>query len=70
MTAHEPIFEGGKLVGVLNYVTDYFMLSDPSDKETVLVRAVRDYDPDKSCIPYGGPGADDVLHGIGSERRT
>ena len=67
MTVYEPIFEDGKLVGVLNFVTHRFPLSDTSVQETILVEAVQNDDLDKPRLIHRGPGADEVLRALGRD---
>ena len=54
-TVYEPIFEGAKLIGVLNYVTDYFALPPNNGASTELIEVVHTGDLNKAQTIYSGP---------------
>ncbi|MEW9919532.1 helix-turn-helix domain-containing protein [Marimonas sp. MJW-29] len=65
-TVYEPIFENDALIGVLNYVTDYFELPR-QEKETVeLIEIVRVEDPSRAMIIHRGPNVQSALHALRS----
>ena len=53
-TVYEPIFEDGKLIGILNYVTDYFELPASTDRSIELIEVVRTDAPSTAEILHRG----------------
>ena len=60
-TVYEPIFEDENLVGVLNYVTDYFDLPASNTASLELVEAIYADDPSRATILHRGPNADEAI---------
>lgn len=56
-TVYEPIFEGGALVGVLNYVSAYFDLPRNGGFSVETIEAIQSDDPLKSVVLYSGAHA-------------
>jgi transcriptional regulator with XRE-family HTH domain len=59
-TVYEPIFEGGKLLAILNYVTAYFDLPRIDENSFELIETVRTDDPSKAIVLHRGPHAEDA----------
>ena len=60
-TVYEPIFEDGRLVGILNYITRYFDFDADAVDTIELIEAVRTGDPTRAEILHRGPNADEAL---------
>lgn len=60
-TVYEPIFEGTRLVGVLNYVAARFALPAREGSSIELVEVVRTEDPSVAIALHRGDQADAVL---------
>lgn len=67
----EPIFEDGALIGVLNFVTGYFVLPNRQMSEIELIEVVRMDDPPRQrcCIAAGAPKRRRRRHGRQVGRR-
>ena len=65
-TVYEPIFEDGKLIAILNFITAYLDLPDNGTDTFELIETVRADDPSKAIVLYAGANSEAAARALRS----